>query len=205
MHRQNLFVLALLVIVTVAVLTVGYTTGRGPLGVLSAGIARLSKSNHGSPMISREALAADSKSHNAPEFAAGEWINSEPLTVKGLRGRVVLVEFWTFGCINCRNTLPSIKQWDATYRDQGLTIVGVHSPEFEEEKKLENLRGQVASLGIRYPVVTDNDYQTWKAYDVYAWPTTVILDKWGRIRWTHVGEGAYGDAEQVIQALLKEK
>jgi len=94
---------------------------------------------------------------------------------------------------------------DARYREQGLTVIGVHSPEFEEEKQLENLRGEVASLGIRYPVVTDNDYVTWKAYDVYAWPTTVILDKWGRIRWTHIGEGAYDDAEQAIQTLLKEE
>ena len=129
---------------------------------------------------------------------------SEPLTLKSLRGRVVVVEFWTFGCFNCRNTLPSIKEWDARYRDKGLTIVGVHSPEFDDEKKIENLRREVSELGIHYPVVTDNDYATWRAYDVGAWPTTFVLDKSGRIRWTHIGEGAYDQTEHVIQTLLAE-
>ena len=140
----------------------------------------------------------------APEFAPGTWINSEKLTLKGLRGRVVLVEFWTFGCYNCRNTLPYVKRWDERYRDKGLTIVGVHSPEFDEEKNIDNVRRETASLGIRYPVVTDNDYATWRAYNVEAWPTIFILDKKGHIRWTHVGEGAYDDAEGVIQKLLAE-
>jgi len=147
---------------------------------------------------------AEEKAPAAPEFAIGDWINSEPLTVKGLRGRVVLVDFWTFGCYNCRNTLPAIKNWDARYREQGLTIVGVHSPEFEEERKPENLRREVAELEIRYPVVTDNDYATWRSYDVAAWPTIFVLDKSGRVRWTHVGEGAYDETEQVIQKLLAE-
>ena len=146
-----------------------------------------------------------SESPTAPELAAGDWINSEPLKLKELRGRVVMVEFWTFGCINCRNTLPFIKGWHERYRDQGLTVIGVHSPEFEEERKVENLRRQVASLAIRYPVVTDNDYQTWKAYNVEAWPTTFLLDKQGRIRWMHVGEGAYDEAERQIQKLLAEQ
>lgn len=202
MHRQNVFVLALLAIVSVAILAVGQATGRGPLGVVSAGIARLTKSNQGSgQLISADELGS---SNTAPEFASGHWINSEPLTIKSLRGRVVLVEFWTFGCYNCRNTLPSIKEWDAEYRDKGLTIIGVHSPEFDEEKQLENVRREVASLGIHYPVVTDNDYATWNAYNVQAWPTIVVLDRLGRVRWTHVGEGAYDETEQLIQTLLKE-
>jgi len=146
-----------------------------------------------------------SESAVAPELAAGDWINSDPLKLKDLRGRVVLIEFWTFGCINCRNTLPFIKGWHDRYRDQGLTVIGVHSPEFDEERKVENLRRAVASLAIRYPVVTDNDYQTWKAYDVEAWPTTFLLDKQGRIRWKHVGEGDYDEAERQIQKLLTEK
>jgi thiol-disulfide isomerase/thioredoxin len=146
-----------------------------------------------------------SESATAPDLAAGEWINSEPLKLKDLRGRVVLVEFWTFGCYNCRNTLPFVKSWNDRYREQGLTVIGVHSPEFDEERKVENLRREVASLAIRYPVVTDNDYQTWNAYNVEAWPTTFLLDKQGRIRWKHVGEGDYDDAEQLIQKLLAEK
>jgi thiol-disulfide isomerase/thioredoxin len=125
------------------------------------------------------------------------------LTLKKLRGRVVLIEFWTFGCYNCRNTLPDVKRWDERYREKGLTIIGVHSPELEEERVIDNVRRETASLGIRYPVVTDNDYATWKAYNVEAWPTVFILDKEGRIRWTHVGEGAYDEAESVIQELLK--
>jgi len=145
-----------------------------------------------------------SESAAAPELTAGDWINSEPLTLKGLRGRVVLIDFWTFGCINCRNTLPSLKSWHDRYRDKGLTIIGVHSPEFDEERDVANLRRAVASLGISYPVVTDNDYQTWKAYDVEAWPTVFLLDKQGRIRWKHVGEGRYDEAERMIQKLLAE-
>jgi len=145
-----------------------------------------------------------SESSAARELSTGDWINSEPLKLKELRGRVVLIEFWTFGCYNCRNTLPFIKGWDDLYRAKGFTIIGVHSPEFDEERKIEHLRRQVASLGIMYPVVTDNDYQTWKAYNVEAWPTTCLLDKQGRIRWRLVGEGGYDEAERLIQKLLAE-
>jgi len=140
----------------------------------------------------------------APDFAAGTWINSDPLTVKDLHGRVVVVEFWTFGCYNCRNTLPFVKSWHERYAGKGLTIIGVHSPELDDEFKVENVRREVASLGIRYPVVTDNDYATWKAYNVNAWPTIFVLDKGGKIRWSHVGEGAYDEAEKLIQKLLAE-
>lgn len=151
---------------------------------------------------SRNALDEDNGA--APEFAPGTWINSEPLTLKALRGRVVLVEFWTFGCYNCRNTLPYVKHWHETYGAKGLTIVGVHSPELSGEEKIENVRREVAALGIRYPVVTDNEYATWKAYNVNAWPTVFLLDKKGRIRWSHVGEGRYDEAEKLIQKLLAE-
>lgn len=146
-----------------------------------------------------------SDSASAPELAAGEWINSEPLKLNELRGRVVLIEFWTFGCINCRNTLPFVKSWADRYRDKGLTVIGVHSPEFDEEKNVEHLRREITSLGIRYPVVTDNDYQTWNAYKVEAWPTLFLLDKRGQIRWMRVGEGDYDEAERLIQKLLTEK
>ena len=146
-----------------------------------------------------------SESATAPELATGEWINSEPLKLNDLRGRVVLVEFWTFGCINCRNTLPFVKGWDDRYREKGLTVIGVHSPEFDEERNVEQLRREVSSLGIHYPVVTDNDYKTWNAYKVEAWPTVFLLDKQGRIRWMRVGEGDYDEAERLIQKLLAEK
>ena len=146
-----------------------------------------------------------SESAAAPELATGDWINSAPLKLNELRGRVVLIEFWTFGCYNCRNTLSFVKSWNDRYRGSGLTIIGVHSPEFDEERKLENLRREISSLGIRYPVVTDNDYQTWNAYKVEAWPTVFLLDKQGRIRWMHVGEGDYAKAERLIQTLLAEE
>jgi len=146
-----------------------------------------------------------SESTVAPELVTGDWINSEPLTLKDLRGRVVLIEFWTFGCINCRNTLPFVKSWHERYGDKGLTVIGVHTPEFAEERIVENLRREVASLGITYPVLIDNDYRTWNAYDAYAWPTLVLLDKQGRIRLKHVGEGDYDKTERLIQQLLAEK
>jgi thiol-disulfide isomerase/thioredoxin len=157
------------------------------------------------PFRSKTAEYKSSESSAAPELATGDWINSEPLKLKDLRGRVVLIEFWTFGCYNCRNTLPFIKGWDDRYRAKGLTVIGVHSPEFDDERKIETLRREVASLGIKYPVVSDNDYQTWNAYNVEAWPTTFLLDKQGRIRWRHVGEGGYDEAERLIQKLLAEK
>lgn len=135
----------------------------------------------------------------------GTWVNSDKLTLEALRGRVVLVDFWTFGCYNCRNTLPTLKRFDANYRDKGLTIIGVQTPEFDSEKQIENVRREVRALGIKYPVVTDNDGATWRAYDTQAWPTIVILDKKGRIRYTHIGEGAYDMQEKVIKTLLAEK
>ena len=146
-----------------------------------------------------------SESAVAPDLSAGEWINSEPLKLKDLRGRVVLIEFWTFGCINCRNTLPFVNSWHDRYRAKGLTVIGVHSPEFDEERDVETLRRQAVSLGIRYPVVSDNDYRTWNAYKVEAWPTIFLLDKQGRIRWMRVGEGNYDETERQIQKLLAEK
>jgi thiol-disulfide isomerase/thioredoxin len=158
-----------------------------------------------SPFRSSSSAYKSSEATTAPDLAIGEWINSEPLKLNDLRGRVVLIEFWTFGCYNCRNTLPFVKFWHDRYQDKGLTVIGVHSPEFDDERKVENLRREVVSLEIRYPVVTDNDYQTWNAYHVEAWPTTFLLDKQGRIRWMHVGEGDYDEAERLIQTLLAEK
>jgi len=201
MHRQNVFAVGLLLFVFVLVVCVGYARGYGPLGLLDAGIRRLT---NGGSTIPEDRLLDETNSAKAPEFAAGTWINSEPLTIKGLNGRVVLVEFWTFGCYNCRNTLPYVKRWHDRYSEKGLAVVGVHSPEFDEERNSEYLRREVASLGIMYPVVADNDYQTWKAYNVEAWPTTFLLDKQGRIRWRHVGEGGYGEAERLLQKLLAE-
>jgi thiol-disulfide isomerase/thioredoxin len=154
--------------------------------------------------LEADTFVSATKAPVAPEFAKGNWINSDPLTISKLRGHVVVVEFWTFGCYNCRNTLPSVKEWDARYRERGLTIVGVHTPETDSEYNLDNVRREVPGLGIKYPVVTDNDYTTWKAYGVEAWPTILVVDKLGRIRWLHVGEGRYEETENVVKTLLAE-
>jgi thiol-disulfide isomerase/thioredoxin len=196
MHQRKLFVLA--VIVTATIVTCAYAKGWSTSRVLS-----LLYREQG--FSSSDRLVDNSPRPLAPALEKGDWINSEPLTLNGLRGRVVILDFWTFGCYNCRNTLPSIKGWDAKYRGQGLTIIGVHTPEFDTEKTVENVRSEVASLGLHYPVVTDNDYSTWNAYGVEAWPTIFVLDKSGRIRWQHVGEGAYDETERVIQKLLAEE
>jgi thiol-disulfide isomerase/thioredoxin len=201
MHRQKILFVSLLLILAIAIVAFGYATGQGPLAVVSMGISRLTS---GGQMIPSRALTEETKAPAAPEISSGQWINSEPLTLKSLHGRVVLIEFWTFACYNCRNTLPTVKKWDAQYRDKGLTIIGVHTPELDYENNVDNLRREVASLGIKYPVVTDNDYSTWKAYGVEAWPTVFLLDKQGRIRWTHVGEGYYDETEQMIKKLLAE-
>ena len=202
MNRQQLIFVSLLLILAVVLVAAGYATGRGPLGVISVGISRLT--SRGQTMIPSQTLVEENKAPAAPELAGGEWINSEPLTLSKLRGRVVLIEFWTFGCYNCRNTLPTIKKWDTRYRDRGLTIIGVHTPETDSERNIGDVRREAAALGIMYPVVTDNDYATWKLYRVEAWPTLFLLDKQGRVRWTHVGEGAYDETEQVIKNLLAE-
>src|SRR6185295_10567435 len=133
---------------------IGIVAGVLIVGTLSyaTGVTKLIRSSFGS-----SAEYKSSESATAPELATGEWINSEPLKLSDLRGRVVLIEFWTFGCINCRNTVPFVKSWHDRYRAQGLTVIGVHSPETGDESKIEDLRREVASLGINYPVVTDND------------------------------------------------
>lgn len=151
-----------------------------------------------------DVLIAPAKAKLAPALSEGKWLNSDPLTLEALRGRVVLIDFWTYGCYNCVNTLPAVKGFDAKYRAKGLTIVGVQSPEWEREKIFENVVQAVKKHDIKYPVVTDNDMKTWNAFGVNAWPTVVILDKEGRIRYTHVGEGAYDMQEKVIQTLLAE-
>ena len=201
MHRQSIIFASLLIIVMLVIVAVGYATGSSPLGVLSNGISRLTA---GEQMIPSRTLTPETNAPTAPEISNGVWINSEPLTLKSVHGRVVLIEFWTFACYNCRNTLPSLKKWDAQYRDQGLTIIGVHTPELDFERDIDQLRREVAKLDVKYPVVTDQDYSTWKAYGVEAWPTLFLLDKQGRVRWTHVGEGYYDETEEVIKKLLAE-
>jgi cytochrome c biogenesis protein CcdA/thiol-disulfide isomerase/thioredoxin len=143
----------------------------------------------------------------APEFAGvTRWLNTpRPLSMRGLRGKVVLVDFWTYSCINCLRTLPHLKAWDQTYRSQGLAIVGVHTPEFAFEQEEDNVRGAIDRLGLRYPVAMDNGYDTWEAYQNRYWPAKYLIDSRGRLRYFHFGEGAYDETESHIRALLRER
>lgn len=133
-----------------------------------------------------------------------KWLNSDPLTLQGLRGKVVLVDFWTYTCINCIRTLPFVTGWYEKYKDQGLVVVGVHTPEFEFEKKTENVENAIDQYNITYPVAQDNDYATWRAYDNHYWPAKYLIDKDGNVRYFHFGEGEYEETEIAIQELLKE-
>lgn len=151
-----------------------------------------------------DALIDVSIARSAPALAEGEWISSDPTTLEKLRGRVVLVDFWTYGCYNCINTVPTLKRFDAAYRDKGLTIIGVETPEFPSEKVVANVKKAVEKHQIKYPIVMDADGDSWRAFGIEAWPTVVILDKAGRIRYSHIGEGAYAEQEAVIKTLIAE-
>jgi cytochrome c biogenesis protein CcdA/thiol-disulfide isomerase/thioredoxin len=144
----------------------------------------------------------------APEFTETEdWFNTpgdRPLTMTGLRGHVVLVDFWTYTCINCIRTLPYLKAWDAAYRKDGLTIVGVETPEFAFEHDASNVANAIEQFGIRYPVVQDNNMGTWNAYGNEYWPADYLIDAHGQVRYTSFGEGDYGETETAIRALLAE-
>jgi cytochrome c biogenesis protein CcdA/thiol-disulfide isomerase/thioredoxin len=135
---------------------------------------------------------------------ATAWINTSPLTPASLRGKVVLVDFWTYSCINCLRTLPYIKAWNEKYKDSGLVIIGVHTPEFAFEKDEANVRKAVKDLGITYPVAMDNDYRIWRSFNNEYWPADYFIDATGHIRFHHFGEGAYEESEQWIRALLGE-
>lgn len=140
-----------------------------------------------------------------PNFeGATQWLNSEPLTLAQLKGKVVLVDFWTYSCINCIRTLPYLTAWHEKYKDAGLVIIGVHSPEFEFEKSRANVEKAMSDFKIQYPVVQDNDFLIWKSYSNRYWPAKYLIDANGQIRYTHFGEGEYDVTEKMIQDLLKE-
>jgi cytochrome c biogenesis protein CcdA/thiol-disulfide isomerase/thioredoxin len=140
-----------------------------------------------------------------PELAGATlWINSPPLTREALRGKVVLVDFWTYSCINCLRSIPYVKAWDERYRKDGLVIIGIHAPEFAFEREPDNVRKAVTDLGIRYPVALDNDYAIWRAFKNNYWPAHYFIDARGRLRYHHYGEGDYEGSERVIRQLLTE-
>ena len=141
----------------------------------------------------------------APEFQrVANWINSPPLTMEALRGQVVLIDFWTYTCVNCIRTFPYLKEWYAKYADKGLKIVGVHTPEFEFEKVTENVVRSAGEYGLGWPIAQDNDFGTWRAYSNRFWPAKYLVDQHGIVRYTHFGEGAYSETEEQIRRLLEE-
>jgi thiol-disulfide isomerase/thioredoxin len=130
------------------------------------------------------------------------WLNSDPLTADGLRGRVVLVDFWTYSCVNWLRTLPYVRAWHERYRERGLVVVGAHAPEFGFEHDLDNVRHAASELDVGYPVVIDNDFRIWRSFDNHYWPALYLVDGEGRVRYQHFGEGAYDEIEREIQRLL---
>jgi thiol-disulfide isomerase/thioredoxin len=134
--------------------------------------------------------------------AASVWLSSEPLTAEGLRGRVVLVDFWTYSCVNWLRTLPYLSAWEERYRDRGFVLVGAHAPEFGFEHDLENVRNATRELGVAYPVVIDNEFRIWRSFGNHYWPAVYLIGPEGEVRFRHFGEGAYGETERAIQQLL---
>ncbi|MGH8451406.1 cytochrome c biogenesis protein DipZ [Pseudomonas sp.] len=139
-----------------------------------------------------------------PLDGAVQWLNSPPLTAEGLKGKVVLVDFWTYSCINCLRSLPYVKAWAEKYHDQGLVVIGVHAPEFAFERDVNNVTQAMKDLGITYPVAIDNNYKIWRAFNNQYWPAHYFVDAKGQIRYHHFGEGEYAESERVIQQLLRE-
>lgn len=139
-----------------------------------------------------------------PEIQSDHWINSTPLDWEKLRGKVTMVEFWTFGCYNCKNVEPYIKQWYKKYQNQGFEIVAIHSPEFDHERNIDNVKQYTAKKSITYPVAIDNDFANWKRFTNRYWPAMYLVDKKGYIRYRFIGEGRYALIEEKIQQLLSE-
>jgi len=147
------------------------------------------------------------KMYPAPEFTGlKNWINSPEIhSIVELRGKVVLIDFWTFGCINCIHTLPHVQKWHQTYKDKGLVVLGIHAPEFNYEKKLDNVIAAVKKFGLTFPVAIDNNFQLWRAYKNRFWPAMYLIDKDGIVRYMHFGEGRYKETEAAIVHLLNKQ
>ena len=158
-----------------------------------------------SPSLTRGGEAAPGDHGAAPEFAGiSAWLNSPPLTLESLHGKVVLVQFWTYSCINCVRTLPYVTKWYDTYKDKGFVVVGVHTPEFAFERETANVETAIKRFGIKYPVAQDNQYRTWRAFENQYWPAAYLIDRSGKIVVTHFGEGNYQQTENTIARLVGE-
>jgi len=181
--------------------SVGFITfGSGATNLFASGDGDTGVSQGANAMTLQDGIKTP---YPAPELTGiQEWLNSPELSMQGLKGKVVLVDFWTYSCINCVRTLPYITAWDAKYRDKGLVIIGVHAPEFEFEKKVENIQTALAKHGIHYPVAVDNNLETWQAFKNRYWPAHYLIDKNGNVVYTHFGEGHYDITESNIRYLL---
>ena len=148
-------------------------------------------------------VAATAAQATAPDFAGiSTWFNSKPLNIADLRGKVVLVDFWTYGCVNCVNTLPHVTDLYAKYKDKGLVVVGVHTPEFPFERSASNVQAALKRHGITYPVAQDNESKTWDAYHNQYWPAQYVIDQSGKIVFQHAGEGRYDEIDRTVAKLL---
>jgi cytochrome c biogenesis protein CcdA/thiol-disulfide isomerase/thioredoxin len=183
----------------------------GPMAMSNSNMAMsnsnmaMSDTGHNMMMSSTHSSGSLPVEGDAPSFdGATLWINSPPLTEQALRGKVVVVDFWTYSCINCLRALPFVKSWYAKYKDHGLVVVGVHAPEFAFEKDSDNVRRAVKQLGITYPVALDNEYAIWQSFNNQFWPAHYFIDANGHIRAHHFGEGEYDQSEQIIRTLLTE-
>jgi cytochrome c biogenesis protein CcdA/thiol-disulfide isomerase/thioredoxin len=191
-------VLGIAVLVSVVAIALGVDTGT--LAKLSKGSTTTLEQG----LIDRFGMEHETTT-KAPSFAgATRWLNSRPLTAEDLRGKVVLVDFWTYSCVNCLRSLPYVRAWDRQYAHDGLVVVGVHSPEFAFERDPANVRKAAADLKVTYPIALDNDFRIWKAFHNQYWPAHYLIDARGRIRYQHFGEGNYAGTEQMIRRLLTE-
>jgi thiol-disulfide isomerase/thioredoxin len=188
-----------------AKLSSAQTTGLESALAQSLGVAPAM--NETGPRTSKMGQLALPSEGTLPEIKSlgiGPWFNSQPLVTGDLRGRVVLIDFWTYSCINCLRSIPYVKAWDERYRKDGLVVIGVHAPEFAFERDSANVAKAVKDLGIRYPVVMDNDWKLWRALHNNYWPAHYFIDAEGRVRFHHFGEGKYDTSERVIRQLLSE-
>ncbi len=174
------------------------------VGARKTPVANTVPADAGDATMTTQAPSVKSEGELPPLDGAVAWLNSPPLTREGLRGKVVLVDFWTYSCVNCLRTLPYVRAWHDKYKDQGLVVIGVHAPEFAFEKDLGNVRRATADLKVDYPVAVDNDYAIWRGFNNEYWPAHYFIDAQGRIRHHHFGEGAYEQSEAVIRDLLAE-
>lgn len=182
--------------------------GLGAVGATTAAIAIPALKKAPAPLLATVTppnVKAAAAGNMLPEFQGiSEWINSNPLTIAELKGNVILIQFWTFSCINCQRTLPSMTQWHRQYAAQGLKVIGVHTPEFAFERDRATIEAALQRHQITYPVPVDNDFETWKAYENGYWPHLFLADRQGVLRYDHIGEGAYEETEQMIGRLLEE-